>query len=812
MEQEAQPDVMGASFGEQVRYYRRQCGDPMRGGMLTQDRLGELIGEQMGDAGYTGAAVSEWERGKSKIHADDRLVLISLLAVLVQCGGLAAPGQANSILAAGNYRRMDDVECATIFGDDRCAHLLDSSLAADGAEEAGKATSTAPSRRAKQLVLLEKVNSFWVEGVLEKSLEGAPVIDIPHVYRFDVIDHPWAPYLGQELITGDMQDPQISMPALFDETDQALLILGYPGSGKTTALIALAGELISRARADWTQAVPVILDLTSWASKPQDLGAWAVEELAAKYQIPRRYGRKWIAANELILLLDGLDNLPLGARRGCIEAINAFRISNGLTGLVVCCRGIEYHETGARLALKGAIELLPLDDEQLAAYLAEKAAAGSLQVALDESPALWELARSPLMLNLMTAVYSGQEQEEWEPELAADSDLPVETLLDAYVRRSFDRHPAHVRYSEPYTMAHLSWLARQMNAHNQAIFLIEKIQPSWLPGWRLRRVYMILAGLITGLAGGLIMWLLWRLLRLTLPQLPTPASDLVAGVLGVNRGAAEFLAIILGNLALGLMLGLTLLVLFERRLDQAVDALTAARQRWQQVILVGLETGVVTLLFILLLAEPLLAVAWGVAEGFMYAAAARFIFGWNYRTEVRTVEALAWSWPHAATGAAVGLALALTAEIIESLLYGYNGASRTVATLMLAGFVLGGLRGRAAETKSRPNQGVWLSLRNAFVAALVFSVTLAALAWFIRDPVYAWQIGLLSAVIAAAMMGGSVFIKHFLLRGLLRYKGLVPWRFARFLDHASQQVLMRKVGNGYIFIHSLVQDYLADLD
>ncbi|MEJ2754214.1 MAG: hypothetical protein P8169_16310, partial [Chloroflexota bacterium] len=442
-------------------------------------------------------------------------------------------------------------------------------------------------------------------------------------------------------------------------------------------------------------------------------------------------------------------------RRNCIKAINAFRISNGLTGLAVCCRGIEYHETGERLTLKGAIELLPMDDEQLTAYLAGEAAADTLQEALDESPALWELARSPLMLNLMTAVYGGQEEEEQGPQIAAGSEPHVDTLLDVYVRRSFDRHPAHVQFSESYTMAHLSWLARQMNAHNQAIFLIEQVQPSWLPGRRLRRIYMILSGLITGLAGGLIMWLLWRLLRLTLPQLPIPVSTLLSSMLGVNPGAAELLAILAG----------------------------------------------------------LLALAWGVAEGFMYAAAARFIFGWNYRTEVRTVEALAWSWPHAATGAVVGLALALTAEIIESLLYGYNGAIRTVATLVVAGFVLGGLRGRAAERKSRPNQGVWLSLRNAFAAALVLSVTLAVLAWIIRrNVVYAWQIGLLSAVIAAAMMGASVFIKHFLLRALLRYKGLVPWRFARFLDHASQQVLMRKVGNGYIFTHSLVQDYFAAFD
>ena len=61
-------------FGELLRYYRERCADPaLNRGRLTQARLGELVGKELGlDGGYSGAAVSEWERGKSKIDADDR--------------------------------------------------------------------------------------------------------------------------------------------------------------------------------------------------------------------------------------------------------------------------------------------------------------------------------------------------------------------------------------------------------------------------------------------------------------------------------------------------------------------------------------------------------------------------------------------------------------------------------------------------------------------------------------------------------------------------------------------------------------------
>lgn len=76
-------------FGDWLRFYRQQCVDPARAGRpLTQERLGELIGVDLEDAGYTGAAVSEWERGKSQIHKDQRAVLTALIKVLTTCDGL----------------------------------------------------------------------------------------------------------------------------------------------------------------------------------------------------------------------------------------------------------------------------------------------------------------------------------------------------------------------------------------------------------------------------------------------------------------------------------------------------------------------------------------------------------------------------------------------------------------------------------------------------------------------------------------------------------------------------------------------------
>jgi hypothetical protein len=39
--------------------------------------------------------------------------------------------------------------------------------------------------------------------------------------------------------------------------------------------------------------------------------------------------------------------------------------------------------------------------------------------------------------------------------------------------------------------------------------------------------------------------------------------------------------------------------------------------------------------------------------------------------------------------------------------------------------------------------------------------------------------------------------------------GSTPWNYARFLDHATDRILLRKVGGGYTFIHRMLLEYFA---
>ncbi len=106
------------NFGKLLRAFRNKCNDPNAStGKLSQEQFGALIGEEMG-VGYSGAAVSDWERSVSKIHADNRIVLVSLVKVLHQYGGLESLTEANALLEAGNYRALDARERGQVFPDE----------------------------------------------------------------------------------------------------------------------------------------------------------------------------------------------------------------------------------------------------------------------------------------------------------------------------------------------------------------------------------------------------------------------------------------------------------------------------------------------------------------------------------------------------------------------------------------------------------------------------------------------------------------------------------------------------------------------
>src|SRR5690348_16224042 len=124
--------------------------------------------------------------------------------------------------------------------------------------------------------------------------------------------------------------------------DQSLLILGMPGSGKTTLLLELARDLLDRAAHDPTHPIPVVFPLSTWAQSRKPSDEWLVDELNLRYDLPRKLAQEWVAADQVLPLLDGLDEVKSEHRAACVGAINEFRQSHGLLPLVITSRTADY--------------------------------------------------------------------------------------------------------------------------------------------------------------------------------------------------------------------------------------------------------------------------------------------------------------------------------------------------------------------------------------------------------------------------------------------------------------------------------------
>lgn len=278
-------------------------------------------------------------------------------------------------------------------------------------------------------ILLKKVRQYWIEGVLERSFLHDSLIELELGTMPQMVDSPWGevPLSGSHTITD-----------AFNELGRSLLILGIPGSGKTTTMLALARALLAKAEANPGQPVPVVLNLSSWGAAAKPLSEWMADELSNKYLIPRQVTFQWLQSNRLLLLLDGLDEVRVEQRTACVEAINAFIGEQSMTGIIVCCRLNDYLQLPVRLLLNGAVNLRDLSREQVLHFVAVAGPAhASLLEALQRDSSLQVLAQTPFMLSLMMRLSGDLPAAEAASNTYGSIESKKQELMEAFVQRQF---------------------------------------------------------------------------------------------------------------------------------------------------------------------------------------------------------------------------------------------------------------------------------------------------------------------------------------------------------------------------------------
>jgi DNA polymerase III delta prime subunit len=721
--------------------------------------------------------------------------------------------------------------------------------------------------RTNSLRLIERVDQDWVKGVLEASLHHRAWLELGLDWRDDAVEHPWdrivvAP--NRPIQTLSKQD---SITGIFDAAQHTLLVLGEPGAGKTTTVLELARDLVARARESAAEPVPAVLALSNWRGQHKDLTAWLVAELGLRYQVPKKVARTWLEEGRLVLILDGLDEVIAERRVACVEAINAFEEAHPPSGLAVTCRVAEYEALTTKLRLRSAICLQPLTPEQIERYFkAAGAGLDPLRAALRGDVGLRELARSPLMLSVMTMAWRDAPAGTTAP--FAANRTPEELrrgLFDAYVQAALKRRgKATGQFAPEQTITWLTWLAQRMKEHGHTLFALEQLQPGWLDGaWR-QFGYFLTSRLLGSVGVALPFFFTQESnnAKLALAGLSLAAGSYM-GVIdfaitrhgwgghwraGLRFGVqlAGLLALLLSWVSLsphegmGMFYIFLLIVAFCAPVDvRALDIKPAGSIQWSKprAALYGLyclEAITVILTAVLLARVGIAASAGTWAQGWILAG------GWFYLGGLALGGAAVtavWRWK-GLTATPGNLVQAVSLVLFGGQIGGSIGSVWTGDVsfwqwqALLPEFMpmaLVGLFGGFGSTlidPARPQQaGVWLWLRVPVMVFLtVGGVILAAGLLFLVPAALASDASpgqALAGVGAVALFatgcglvgflrsGGFNGAQHFLLRWQLARSGHLPPRPEAFLNHAAQLALLQRVGLGFRFVHALLLQHLA---
>jgi hypothetical protein len=226
-------------------------------------------------------------------------------------------------------------------------------------------------------------------------------------------------------------------------------------------------------------------------------------------------------------------------------------------------------------------------------------------------------------------------------------------------------------------------------------------------------------------------------------------------------------------------------------------------------------------------------------------------------TDIQPAETFGWSWARMGRNLVKFLFFGLLASLVGILLIGLYlwmiGGTKDIRTalpeilhqelsfaviiaLSLAsiGGLLGGLTGGVSNdllnehSRIQPNQGMYSSARHSLLVGIIGGMVGVGVGGAlsrvinmgVQDPDISWFLavryglflGPLIGLVSGLRAGGIACIQHIVLRWLLHKTDCLPWNCTRFLDYASERILLHKVGGGYIFVHRLILEYFATLE
>ncbi len=199
-----------------------------------------------------------------------------------------------------------------------------------------------------------------------------------------------------------------------------LMILGSPGSGKSTFLRRLGFEAFKGEKGEFEYAlIPVFLELKYLIDNPVDLISVITNNFNEfGFQATQEVTKQLLSEGKLLVLLDGLDEVPQDNRNNVINAIEKLVASysgkENQNRFIVSCRTAAYNSSFNQFV---DVELADFNAEQIQYFISNWFASEEdkkLKVAdkcwetlnNDTHKAAKELAQTPLLLTMICLVYN----------------------------------------------------------------------------------------------------------------------------------------------------------------------------------------------------------------------------------------------------------------------------------------------------------------------------------------------------------------------------------------------------------------------
>ena len=639
-----------------------------------------------------------------------------------------------------------------------------------------------------------------VSSSLKQSLHHAVLMNLGKEEQPGQVERLW----DAKVKVADQPNVLLSNDAktieVFDREDIAgrLLILGNPGSGKTTTLLELAKELIERAETEQDFPMPVLFNLSSWKDDRQPLHEWMVQEL--KLRVRSDITRKWLDKHKLLPLLDGLDEMATDRQETCVEAINQQLLTGekSLPYLVVCSRNEEYDNYETKLLLNGAISIQELTIEKIQSYL-NSIDQSELCHTLDRDAELLTLVRTPLFLSIAALSFQELSHERWQ--MLRSTEARIEYLLDSYIRQMLERPIPYNMFgkwqlpSNQKTRRWLTWLAIYLRGESKTEFLIEKISLPELVQSTLSKISITVFTILVGLF--LIVLLIQRQEFINV--------IIFVGIIAALQGSIIF------SVIYSIVHGLT------KKDVKIAERLTWSWKKANQGFFKKLTY--MQFLAMLFAGSGIVTYFYGASSIYMWVLIFLMFAQMSGRSQFGDVVSTA-------TLGALIIALFLSNYILLKLIF---IALNLRLAFGLINIFVNGLNPTEIEVKNFPNQGIYISAKNATFFFLIIGLAggllggifgLKNLGIVIPYPRLNFEnflsgflsgliIGSCTGLLVGLQYGGIVCIKHGITRITFYSKGLAPWNYARFLNYCTERSLLQRVGGRYRFIHRLLQEHFA---